>query len=450
MATIEGVGGVTDEDAMTEEARARGDGLVDPLARRALGDAGARWPRRRTAANSRAGVAGPRRLTGARAGGTRCAMSRQLHLLYLLIRDPIAESRDTGRGPWMRFLFIRDPHRDELTFPSTQLVLDDAFPGRSLDSVVDGLCRDLRLPEDAYAILSELRSRAFAAPGSPAAAQTHLHLYPVDLWVEPGRRALLANPSNPRLSILPGGTWLNIDEAECSSELSPAARQVLAMVRDEDGSIDQRRREALERKRRHDGPEDAERPLTELLRDPPEASMHALARKWAAKNAGAVRVLRRQELDRIFEGTERRAFQLRANDPFLRYQRQGQGFAWSFFSPADPQDRHVHSSPTVEIYGVLSGELEIWWKAYQDRGVAAWQHAILTDGDWLELGPLQCHIVHWNSKPEGIGVVFRAGPGHLVGIGNVGQAGKTRCADCHCMLPDRVTELTRAGVRDTP
>src|ERR1035441_285271 len=53
-----------------------------------------------------------------------------------------------------------------------------------------------------------------------------------------------------------------------------------------------------------------------------------------------------------------RAFNLRVADPYLRYQMQGVGFTWSFFTEKDRQDTHVHGAPMVEIYGVLDGRLE--------------------------------------------------------------------------------------------
>jgi hypothetical protein len=112
---------------------------------------------------------------------------------------------------------------------------------------------------------------------------------------------------------------------------------------------------------------------------------------------------------------------------------------WAFFTHKDGQDIHVHGSPTVEVYGVLSGKLEIWWKPYHDRGTSAWSHRILGPLDWIEVGPLQCHIVNW--VEEGIGVVFKAGSGPLAGVGPLGCAGKTVCEDCPCRRPPQVEQL---------
>jgi hypothetical protein len=83
------------------------------------------------------------------------------------------------------------------------------------------------------------------------------------------------------------------------------------------------------------------------------------------------------------------------------YQMQGIEFTWSFFTHRDPQDCHVHGAPVVELYGVLEGSLEVWWKPYYERGTSAWSHRVLQAGDWLEVDSLQCHIVHWLTVGRG-------------------------------------------------
>jgi hypothetical protein len=166
--------------------------------------------------------------------------------------------------------------------------------------------------------------------------------------------------------------------------------------------------------------------------------MHALASKWLSHNRAGVRHLRKVDLDDIL-AKGGRAFNLRVADPYLRYQLQGIGFTWSFFTHRDPQDLHVHSAPVVEIYGILEGKLEVWWKPYHDRGTSAWCRRTLEAGDWLEVDSLQCHIVHWLG--EGKGVVFKAGPGPLAEVGRLGVKGKTRCGDCPCMKPLEVVNL---------
>lgn len=126
-------------------------------------------------------------------------------------------------------------------------------------------------------------------------------------------------------------------------------------------------------------------------------------------------------------------------DPYLRYQMQGLGFTWSFFTHKDGQDCHVHGAPMVEIYGILAERMDIWWKPYFERGTSAWSHHILEPGDWLEVDSLECHIVHWLTP--GQGVVFKAGPGPLAEVGKLGVNGKTPCAGCPCMKPQQVKIL---------
>ena len=174
---------------------------------------------------------------------------------------------------------------------------------------------------------------------------------------------------------------------------------------------------------------------------PERASMDALARKWLARNLRGVRHLDKKTLDQILDVGDR-AFNLRVADPYLRYQMQGQGFTWSFFTHKDKQDCHVHGAPVVEIYGILEGEMEIWSKPYYERGTSAWCHRLLKAGDWLEVDSLQCHIIHWLT--QGKGVVFKAGPGPLAEVGKLGVKGKTPCAECPCMKPERVKALEAA------
>jgi hypothetical protein len=101
----------------------------------------------------------------------------------------------------------------------------------------------------------------------------------------------------------------------------------------------------------------------------------------------------------------------------------------------------VHGAPVVEIYGVIEGRMDIWWKPYYDRGTSSWSHRVLEAGDWVEVDSLQCHIVHWLG--EGKGVVFKAGPGPLAEVGRLGVGGKTPCKDCPCMKPVQVVELAQ-------
>ena len=171
--------------------------------------------------------------------------------------------------------------------------------------------------------------------------------------------------------------------------------------------------------------------LKDLELGPPRdgPSMEALACQWAARNAGGVRLVQGTAIDRIMQAGDR-AFNLRVADPYLPYQRQGLGFTWSFFSARDKQDIHVHGMPAVEIYGVQKGRLLVWHKPMNQRGARTWRAEQLGPGDWLEVEPLHCHMVCWLDA-DGLGTVFKAaGGGELAGVGKIGQAGKTTCAQC--------------------
>ncbi len=156
-------------------------------------------------------------------------------------------------------------------------------------------------------------------------------------------------------------------------------------------------------------------------------SMDAVACQWAAAHGGGVRVVRGGDIRRILDSGER-AFNLRVADPYLPYHRQGLGFTWSFFTPRDKQDLHVHGLPAVEIYGVMDGRLMLWHKPMSQRGVRTWESQILEPGDWAEVEPLHCHFAAW-LEPDGLGTVIKAaGSGELAGVGRLGVSGKTVCA----------------------
>ena len=169
----------------------------------------------------------------------------------------------------------------------------------------------------------------------------------------------------------------------------------------------------------------------DVINKPPGApSMDAMASCWAASNSGPLRVVRGDELREILASGDR-AFNLRVADPYLPYQKQGLGFTWSFFTPRDLQDVHVHSLPAVEIYGVLEGTLQIWSKPMNQRGVRTWQCRTLRAGDWAEVEPLHCHFACWLER-EGLGTVVKAAAaGELAGVGKLGVSGKTTCPHCN-------------------
>jgi hypothetical protein len=354
---------------------------------------------------------------------------RNIHLVHLLIRENLPEGQ-------VGFLVAPHPRwKDEqgrplLALPAKKTVLDPSAPslrGTALDVFVDVLVQEeLGVPAERYALEQELRPVYVERVSPTHGVATHYTIFPVDLWVHPAER----EPVRARM----GGMWLTCDLAASHPQLSPTARRILRLVA---------RREAKLCSHYRAHPSDEGRPEAprRLLAPVPDApSMDALAKEWLSHNLHGVRILPKSMLDTILDaGT--RAFNLRVADPYLPYQMQGQGFTWSFFTHKDPQDCHVHGAPTVEIYGILEGEMEVWWKPYYERGTAAWSHNVLRAGDWLEVDSLQCHIVHW--RGQGRGVVFKAGPGPLAEVGRLGVKGKTTCAGCPCMKPREVREWER-------
>jgi hypothetical protein len=348
--------------------------------------------------------------------------TRRLHIVHLLIRE-----QSTGLVRFLVYLHERWPY---LAMPTTKTVADPLAPflqGTSLEHFLEEvLGHDLGLKPEDYALEQEIEP-AHARMVSPAeGVLTDYTIYPVDVWVNPARGEALREAVK--------GQWLTCDEALAHPRLSPTAEAVFRLLGERERRLDALYAAHPEKEREPDAPR-------RLLRGVGERpTMDARARQWLSRNRGGVRHLRKQELDDILAAGER-AFNLRVADPYLRYQLQGVGFTWSFFTHRDPQDLHVHGAPVVEIYGVLAGELEVWWKAYHDRGTSAWCHRVLAAGDWLEVDSLQCHLVRW--RGEGQGVVFKAGPGPLAEVGRLGLKGKTPCAGCPCMKPPDVERLSR-------
>jgi hypothetical protein len=348
---------------------------------------------------------------------------RYLHVVHLLIRHGT-------QGP-VRFLVYPHDKWPYWTLPAKKTVVEPFAPflqGSSLEHFLESIMeQDLRLANADYAIEQELEPAEAELPSPQRAIDTHYTIYPVDVWVDPARHDGLRDAVR--------GEWLTCEEALARPQLSPTAAAVFRRVLEREKRLEERYATHPEEERRPDAP----RPLLRAVS--PRPTMDALARKWLSHNRNGVRHLKKADLDQILAAGGR-AFNLRVADPYLRYQMQGIGFAWSFFTHADAQDLHVHGAPVVEIYGVLEGRLEVWWKAYHDRGTSAWSHRILEAGDWLEVDSLQCHLVHWLG--EGKGIVFKAGPGPLAEVGRLGVKGKTPCGDCPCMKPHEVERLNRA------
>jgi hypothetical protein len=320
-------------------------------------------------------------------------------VLYCLIRKQAAP------GEPVRFLLL--PKQQRPCFPATKFRPDEDL----YQALARPMERDLELPPDSYFPERELAMIPSAGtspryPGLPG----QWYLYPVVMSLTAAGRQHLASKRGD-------AEWLTLDEIR-AREREPNLQAIAAAIR-------------------------AEHP--ELLGEVPEApSMEARASRWAASRRGGVRVLRGTEIRAIL-GAGDRAFNLRVADPYLPYQRQGLGFTWSFFTPNDMQDVHVHSLPVVEIYGVLEGRLQIWHKPMNLRGVSAWQHDELGPGDFVEVEPLHCHFAFWVTR-TGIGTVIKAAAnGELALVGRLGVSGKTTCKECNvkqaCMRPPPMERL---------
>ena len=320
-------------------------------------------------------------------------------VLYCLIRRQAAPDQP------VRFLLL--PKQGLPTFPATKFRPDEDL----YHALVRPMERDLGLPPDSYfpeqeleMILSSGHSRRYA--GLPK----QWYLYPVVMSLTEGARQHLEATRGD-------GDWLTIDEVIAGAS-EPNLQAIATAIRDHH---------------------------PEILREMPATpSMDALASRWAATRTGGVRVLRGAEIRTIL-GAGDRAFNLRVADPYLPYQRQGLGFTWSFFTPNDKQDVHVHGLPVVEIYGVIAGSLQVWHKPMNQRGVRTWRHDQLGPGDWLEVEPLHCHFAFWVT-PTGIGTVIKAAAsGELALVGRLGVSGKTTCKDCNvrqaCMRPPHMDQL---------
>ncbi|MBN2576062.1 MAG: hypothetical protein JXP73_15980 [Deltaproteobacteria bacterium] len=320
-------------------------------------------------------------------------------VLYCLI------GQKTGPDEPVRFLLL--PKQERPCFPVTKFRPDEDL----YQALVRPMERDVGLPPDGYFPERELEMIPSAGespryPGLPK----QWYLYPVVMSLTAEGRQHLAGMQKE-------AAWLTVDEI-IARENEPNLRAIATAIRDKHA---------------------------ELLRDVPAApSMEARASRWAATRRGGVRVLRGTEIRAIL-GSGNRAFNLRVADPYLPYQRQGLGFTWSFFSPNDKQDVHVHGLPVVEIYGVLEGRLQVWHKPMNLRGVRAWQRDDLGPGDWLEVESLHCHFAFWVTR-TGMGTVIKAAAnGELASVGRLGVSGKTTCEHCNvrhaCMRPPHMERL---------
>jgi len=329
-----------------------------------------------------------------------CPMStRKSLVLYCLIRKQTGEA-----GPVRFFLMRKQGH---FTFPATKF-----RPGEDLYAALRRpLEEDLGLPTDSFFPEKELgmipnEGTTIRSPG----LSQEWNLYPVDISLSADARMRLESRSADSV-------WWTIDEVLANVEES----NVLAIAKF------------------------IETNASELIRDARSApSMGALASHWGHRQRDGIRTVRGEDIRRILQAGDR-AFNIRVADPYLPYQRQGLGFTWSFFTPKDKQDLHVHGMPAVEIYGVIEGRIQLWSKPINQRGVRTWQCTILGPGDWAEVEPLTCHFACWLDS-EGLGTVIKAaGEGELAGVGRIGVAGKTVCQDCsmhaECSIPPNLLEI---------
>lgn len=315
-------------------------------------------------------------------------------VLYCLIR------RKSRKGDMGEFLLITK--QGHPTFPPTKF-----RPGENLYSaMIRPMAEDLGLPEGSFFLEEEL-------PMIPSAGESirypgltkEWHLYPVVVSLTTEGMSVLENMTGKQVRGEGEAcvVWWTLDSIRSKAE----EPNVLAIA----GYLYNNRADLLSS-------------------IPSSPSMDALASDWAAKNSGGVRIANKKVIERILDAGSR-AFNLRVADPYLPYQKQGLGFTWSFFTPKDKQDVHVHGLPAVEIYGILEGRLQIWHKPMNNRGVRTWKCRTLEAGDWAEVEPLHCHFACW-LDPEGLGTVVKAaGSGELAGVGKLGVSGKTTCEYCN-------------------
>jgi mannose-6-phosphate isomerase-like protein (cupin superfamily) len=350
-----------------------------------------------------------------------------VHLIQILIRhqhDGQVKFLLHPHASWR----LNNSSSPYLVLPTDKTVAEPDTPfrrGESLERYIDDVAmNELGLANEDFALEQELSAAAITMPSIKERVEKRFLIYPVDVWVKPRARAALKDKLN--------GEWLTPAESIAHPQIAPSAAAVFKAILSREGELAKRYEQDPVTELREENPHRL------LVSVPEQPSMYALARKWFVQNKTGVRHLPKPALDRILD-TGNRAFNLRVADPYLRYQMQGLGFTWSFFTHKDNQEIHVHGAPVVEIYSVLEGRMEIWWKPYYDRGTSAWSHAILDAGDWIEVDSLQCHVVHWLT--EGKGVVFKAGPGPLAEVGKLGIKGKTPCNDCPCIKPPEVSLL---------
>jgi hypothetical protein len=358
---------------------------------------------------------------------------RHLHILHALIRD--------CQNSTVRLLVF--PHekwktpagKPYWTLPTKKTLALSGNPlpmGQTVEPFVDALMtEDLGLKRDDYLLDQELEPVVETLDSMTRPGKTRYDIYPADVWVAPGPRASLAS--------FVKGAWLTPDEILAARDMSPTAVSTINALLKRETAL----QTIYTADPQAEFKPEARRRLLRGVADSPSTEMLAL--RWHADNNGGVRCMPFDQMSSILASSTH-AFNTLVADPYLRYHNQGFGLTFSFFTQKDPQDLHLHGMPIYEFYGVLSGgPLEIFWKPKHARGASAWCRRVIEPLGYAEIGPEMCHIVRWLSP--GIGVVFKAGPGPLAGVGRQGVAGKTPCQDCQCCKTIELCELIRDGAR---
>ncbi len=295
---------------------------------------------------------------------------REQHVIHLLIRKRL-DGRDLffvyPRSGWLT------PTGEEyLCLPTKRSVHEPLAPyvqGEPLDHFVDAILQeDLGLAADDYVLEQELPCVIEDMLSPVHQEATRYAVYPVDVWVEPARREHLVEGA--------GGTWMDCESALAHPRMSPTSRAVFALLQAKGAAL--------------------------LTRHPDAPTMDGLALRWFTRNRAGARHLDRETLDRILDAGDR-AFNLRVADPYLRYQQQGLGFTWSFFTEKDRQDTHAHGAPVVEIYGVLEGRMEIRWKPLRSRDLGVEPPGARARGlDRGGLAPVPHRALAWCRQGRGV------------------------------------------------
>ena len=306
-----------------------------------------------------------------------------------------------------RFLLIRK--HGQPTFPPTKF-----RPGEDLyHALVRPMEQDLGLPAGSYFVEEELPMipNAGESPRYPGLSKKW-YLYPVMVSLTDDAFARLEKAGDQML-------WWRVDEILVYAQ----EPNILAIAN-------------YLPKYRHDL----------LVQSPHGPSMDALASRWAAAQESGVRLVRDADMRRILDAGSR-ALELRAAAPYQPYQKQAMGLMWSFCTPKDALDVHVHGLPAVEIYGVIEGRLQLWHKPMNERGVRTWRCQTLQAGDWAEVDPLHCHSACWLDRQGMATVIKSAAVGELPGVGKLGVSEKTTCEHCNvqrqCVIHPQLLELLK-------